>query len=70
MTPVGGIVKLGTPSSYTCVEMVLLYTEVVINITINFRWTRILSRLCDSMLWVIKYTENSLDTNIPILIND
>ena len=34
VTPVGGIVRLGTPS--TCVEMVLLYMEVVSNITINF----------------------------------
>ena len=59
VTPVGGIVRLGTPS--TCVEMVLLYMEVVSNITVI---------LSSSKLWIIKYTENPLDTNIPILIND
>ena len=47
--------------------MVLL--EAVSNMTITLDGPFILSGSCDSKLWVIKYTENPLDTNIPILIN-
>ena len=49
--------------------MVLLYMEAVSNMTITLDGPFILSGLCDPKLWVIKYTENPLDTNIPILIN-
>ena len=41
--------------------------EAVRNMTITLDGPFILSGLCDdSKLWVIKYTENTLDTNIPI----
>ena len=65
MIPVGGIVRLGTPVSRVG-KMVLLHMEAVSNIQIDH--IIILSGLCDSKLWVIKYTENPLVTNIPILI--
>ena len=67
MTPVGGSVRLGTPS--TCVEMVIYIYIHGSSKHNNFTLDGpvILSRLCDSKLWIIKYTENPLDTNIPMI---
>ena len=76
MTPVGGIVRLGlnTCISIEWVKMVLLYTytEAVSNMTIDFRWTIYLNCLgyVTPSSGSIKYTENPLDTNIPILIKN
>ena len=61
MTPVGGIVRLGTPVSRA------IHGSNKQHDLLTLDGPYILSGLCDSKLWVIKCTENPLDTNIPII---